>query len=277
MIKINKIGLLIWVACILFATENVGYCQPSITILVEEDCPYSCRSEEENGRNGFVQDILKVIFERNGYKTDYKIVPWLRALDIFNAEAPGIDGMIGMKVHPIDKTIAVYPEEEIARYTHRFYARKDSDLIDNWQYTGVESLLNLRIGCVEGWNYCDKEITKHLANGTDPHVQALSGDAVHERNLKKLLAGRIDLWVANINNAEYLISEKRKAGSKNIAKIIGFWDLPVTNEVNVYPVFLKHGNGNQYASIFTKGIRILRKSGELKAIMARYGLSDWKK
>jgi len=30
------------------------------------------------------------------------MVPWLRALDIFNNETPGIDGMIGMKVHPIN-------------------------------------------------------------------------------------------------------------------------------------------------------------------------------
>jgi hypothetical protein len=33
------------------------------------------------------------------------MVPWLRALDIFNNETPGIDGMIGMKVHPINSMV----------------------------------------------------------------------------------------------------------------------------------------------------------------------------
>jgi hypothetical protein len=117
------------------------------------------------------------------------MVPWLRALSLFNDETPGIDGMIAMKVHPIRKTAAVFPDEEIAWYLHSFYVRSDSPLLANWQYEGIESLVGIRVGCVKGWNYCDKTINRYLHAGEAPAVQPLYGGMVQERNFRKLIAG----------------------------------------------------------------------------------------
>lgn len=262
-----------FMAVILLMAAGTGHAE-KVTILVEEDCPYSCRSE--TGNKGFVQDILETIFQKYGYETEFQMVPWLRALHTFNDQLPHIDGMIGMKVHPVKKGIAVFPEEEIARYTHRFYAKKDSFPVDTWKYEGIESLKNLKVGCVKGWNYCDKDISKYLAEGSRPYVQAMTGESPESRNIIKLLNGRIDLWIANISNTEYLLAKEYKAGNKAVKQITGFLDLPVTNEVNVYPVFYQNEKGLKYAEIFTKGIRELRKSGELDKIMEKYGLTDWK-
>ena len=228
------------------------------------------------GLNGFIQDIFRTIFQKNGYKTKFVIVPWLRALNTFNEKMPYINGMIGMKAHSIKKEIAIFPEEEIARYTHRFYALKDSPLVKSWKYQGVESLKDITIGCVMGWNYCDNDITEYLKKGNTPYIQALTGTAPAERNFKKLLARRIDLWIANINNTEYLLSKKRKAGNKEAEMVIGFLDLPITTEVNVYPVFYRNEEGERFSKIFTQGIRELRKTGELDTILVKYGLTDWK-
>lgn len=263
------------VSAVLLFISGFVYAETAITILAEDDCPYSCRSE--TGYKGFIQDIIGAIFDKNGCKANFEILPWLRILNNFNQEKSEVDGMIGMKVHPIKKEIAIYPEEEVARYTHRFYALKKSPLVRTWKYQGTESLKNLKVGSVKGWNYCDKDITKYLAGGSEPYVQALYGEAPEKRNFKKLLSGRIELWIANINNTEYLLANELRDGNKEAERITGFLDLPVTTEVNVYPVFYKNEKGDRYAEIFTKGIRELRKTGELIRIMRKYGLTDWKK
>lgn len=116
----------------------------------------------------------------------------------------------------------------------------------------MESLDNINIGCVSGWTYSDKEITKYLAAGSEPYVQALNGQAPEERNFKRLLSQWIDLWVANKNNTEYLLAKERKAGNQNAEKIIGLDDLPITTDVNVYPIFYKNTKGLQYSEILLK-------------------------
>lgn len=245
---------------------------PKITFVVEEDCPYSCRSEKEMGLDGFVQDILRTIFESHGYSVEFVIVPWLRALDMFNRRAPGINGMLGMKTHPINKEIALFPDEELTRYIHRFYALKDSPSVDGWKYQGVDSLQRLKIGCVKGWNYSDKSITKYFSEGAHPFVQALHGDGHQERNYQKLLAGRIDLWAANIYNAEYLISKKRSAGDKKVESMVALFDFPITQDVSVYPVFYRNDEGRKLLELYASGIRKLRNTGRLEKFLGRYGL-----
>lgn len=183
----------------------------TVVMAMENDCPYSCDVGEE-GRRGFIQDILRTIFEKNGDTLEVKLLPWQRALNSFNAKQGGLDGMIGMKVHPIQEGVAVFPKTPVAQYTHRFYARKDAPFLADWKYAGPESLHGLRLGAVKGWSYCDGELTRYIQEGSAPLVQALHGEAPAERNFSKLLGRRIDLWVANRFVAEYFLLKKREAG-----------------------------------------------------------------
>ncbi len=270
--SLKKYGLAL-VSCMVLLAQPLAVAASPITILVENDCPYACKMPT---KRGFIPDILSAIFEKHGHEMRFKVVPWTRALKTFNSKSGEIDGMIGMTVHPIDKSIAIYPDVEIARYTHRFYTVKDSELVRTWQYRGTKSLEKFKVGSVKGWTYCDKAISDYLANGKAPHVQALHGEAPSERNFQKVLSGRIDLWVANINNTEYFLSTERQKGNKAAEKVVGLLDLPVTNEVNVYPIFYNNQSGKQYAAIFTQGMQELRQSGELDRIMANYSLTDWR-
>jgi len=109
-----------------------------------------------------------------------------------------------------------------------------------------------------------------------PYVQAVYGEAPEEQNFRKLLIGRIDIWIANISNIEYLLSKKIKSGDNKAERVIGLSDVPITNEVNVYPIFYNNENGQIYAKMFTHGIQKLRNSGLLDNILKKYGLKDWK-
>jgi hypothetical protein len=223
--------------------------QPVITMLVEEDCPYSCKPDSEMGRGGFVQEILITIFERHGYTLNFTMVPWLRALSLFNDETPGIDGMIAMKVHPIRKTAAVFPDEEIAWYLHSFYVRSDSPLLANWQYEGIESLVGIRVGCVKGWNYCDKTINRYLHAGEAPAVQPLHGGMVQERNFRKLVSGHGSTsgWPTGTTRSTCSLKNAGRRAPRDARRIVRHSDLPVTNAVRVYPVFRRNEHGVRYA------------------------------
>lgn len=271
---IIKRFFLIFSMLIVFSLTTNAHDSKTITILVENDCPYSCKSQ--NGYSGFIQDILITIFKDHNYKVKFKMNPWLRSLDEFNSKASSVDGIIGMKVHPVRKRLALFPDEEIARYTHRFYALKDSPKLKNWKYEGIQSLKTLKIGCRKYWTYCDKRITKYLNEGSEPYVQALTSEEGTKMNFEKLLAGRIDIWIANLTNTEYFLLNERKAGNESVEKVVGFFDVPITNEVNVYPIFYNDDNGRKYCEIYTDGMKKLQKSGKLKIILKKYGLSEWK-
>ncbi len=244
----------------------------TIFMAMENDCPYSCDVRQE-GRNGFIQDILKTIFEKNGNTLEVKLLPWQRALNAFNLQQGELDGMIGMKAHPVREGIAVFPEQPIAQYTHWFYARKDAPFLAEWKYTGPDSLDGIRLGAVRGWNYCDEALTRYIQNGQPPLVQALHGKAPAERNFSKLLGRRIDLWVANQFVAEYFLLKKREAGDPAAKAIVGVQAVPITGEVNVYPIFYNTDAGKTHAREFDQGMRALQESGELDKIMAAYGVA----
>jgi len=53
------------------------YGKTQITFIVEEDCPYSCQSDTENGLNGYIQDILVQIFQENGIQTDFLLIDFM--------------------------------------------------------------------------------------------------------------------------------------------------------------------------------------------------------
>jgi hypothetical protein len=74
-----------------------------------------------------------------------------------------------------------------------------------------------------------------------------------------------------------LLTKERAGGNPDADKITGLVDVPVTSEVNVYPVFHNTEKGRRCAEIFSQGMRLLRASGRLEKIMMKYGLSDWRK
>lgn len=263
-----------WLAFfLLFIAVSSGAAQAeTIVMAMENDCPYSCDVRQE-GRAGFIQDILKTIFEKNGNTLEVKLLPWQRALNSFNMQRGELDGMIGMKTHPVREGIAVFPQQPIAQYTHRFYARKDAPFLAEWKYAGPDSLDGIRLGAVKGWNYCDRELTRHIQNGQPPLVQALHGEAPAERNFSKLLGRRIDMWVANQFVAEYFLLKKREAGDPSADAVTGFQAVPITGEVNVYPIFYNTDAGKTHAREFDQGMRALQESGELEKIMAAYGVA----
>ncbi|QTA87171.1 substrate-binding periplasmic protein [Desulfonema magnum] len=253
-------------------------CAQKLNMVTTEFCPYVCISDKEDGHEGFVLDIFRAIFEKHGYAVSFEIQPWTRTLKIFNKKGQ-FDGLLAAtKLHPINKDIAVFPETEICRYTHKFYGLKDSRLAGVWKYEGIESLKEISLGGIKGWSYCSLEVTRYV-NDPPPgvRVSAMYGENLVRRNMKMLLKKHTDLYVENEFMARHFLHKEKKAGNTLMGKIIPIDKVPVDEgTANSYPVFYKDKNGEKYADMFTRGIKELRAKGEIDTIMAKYGLKDWK-
>lgn len=271
-------GMVMGIVLFLSAT-TAGWCQETkvLNIVTTEFCPYVCIAEKEGGRNGFVIDIFTQIFAKQGYTVKYDIQPWTRAIKTFNEEK-NFDGLIAAtKIHPINKDIAIFPDTEICRYTHKFYGLKDSPLATTWKYKGIESLKDIRLGGIKGWSYSSVEITKYVNETPEPKVYAMFGEDVLRRNIMMLLNKHTDLYVENEFMVDYFLFREKQAGNKDMEKIIPVDSVPIDEGVaESYAVFYKDKNGKKYADILTEGMKELRTSGKLNEIMAVYGLKDWK-
>lgn len=103
-------------------------------------------------------------------------------------------------------------------------------------------------------------------NGFD----VISGDDYLRRSFQKLEAGRIDAVLEDSAVVGSFLQESKQAGSfKEGGRLAG--------GAEVYIAFSpKFAKGREIAALMTEGVRQMRKSGELKTILDKYGVKDWK-
>jgi polar amino acid transport system substrate-binding protein len=130
--------------------------------------------------------------------------------------------------------------------------------------TGLESLAGRQIGSVRSYSY-SAEIDAWLA-ANPGQVQAISGSGGARRNLRKLLAGRIDVM---LDDAAVAGDTVRRSGQGLPVRVTG--RLPGGS----LHIALGNRRGNHLAAILDRNIHALRASGRLAAILAEYGLTDW--
>jgi polar amino acid transport system substrate-binding protein len=173
---------------------------PTLHFMMEEVDPYT---RLENGQPvGPVPELLSELMKRTNQVADYKVVPWQRALATAASE-PGtcvmaaktnerlqhfqwIGPMItdrGVLVAPVESNIAVKTIDDAKQY---------------------------RIGGYQG----DARTIELINNGFN--IDSVTDDSL---NIKKLAAGRIDLWVSGEAKAKLLMN---KTGPK-LFKIALIW------------------------------------------------------
>jgi polar amino acid transport system substrate-binding protein len=125
------------------------------------------------------------------------------------------------------------------------------------------------IGAIRGYEYGGRLTEQIHAYGEDPtRVQLLAGDDALEKNLRKLVAGRVDLVPEDSNRLHLVI---RDLGLADAIEIL-HEDEPDLHYIAFSPANPK---SPAYASILNEGVARLRASGRLRAILDRYGLEDW--
>ena len=208
-------------------------------------------------------DIAREVFESHGHTLIYQIVPWKRAIE--GTRSGKYNGAIGAS--KTDAKGFVFPDEELARNVLSFYVLKKSQ----WQFKGPASIENVSIGVAAGYDYrhwLNDYIKSHSAD--ERRVQVVAGENSLKQNLQKLMLKRIDVVVDN------------EAAIRFTAKTMGILDEIKPAGYGVEPAYIyiafspNRPESPMLARQLSDGIFQLRRSGQLKAILDRYGLIDWK-
>lgn len=241
------------------AVPHATAADPAKTITIAADiwCPINCAPDGPELGVGI--DVAKKIFEPLGYTVNYVIEPWARAMD--DVRSGKVDAVVG--ANETDDPSLKFPQHSISQITDTFYTRKDSLI----EFKGMYSLIGKRVGVITDYGYNDKiknfiEENRHIPGA----IQEVGGEDALPQNIKKLLAGRVDIVIESRIVMDYALKRMKLEGE---IKQIG--SIP---QGAVYVAFSPAlPESKERARIYDQGYTKLKASGALREIYAHYGIA----
>ncbi|MDI4632638.1 transporter substrate-binding domain-containing protein [Pelomonas sp. V22] len=218
-------------------------------------CPFSCKAGDP--LEGFTVDIIRAIFGPAGHQVRLVNENYSRALldvragrytatpSTFRDEAPDF----------------VLPEQPISRNRYCVYVLPQQ----RWTYTGPGSLRGKQVGIVRNYSY-GSELDR-LIKAQPKQFDVHAGDGLTERMLRRLEVGRIDAFIEDENLVTYTLRQKPELKARSAG-----CEAPTYAFMAISP---QHPKAQAYARLFSEGMLQLRRTGQLREILARYGLPEW--
>jgi polar amino acid transport system substrate-binding protein len=224
-------------------------------------CPFTCSPAKEKGKEGFMTDILREALEPAGYTLEITTLPYVRAVK--SVQDGAYDGIV-----VVGKDYApdlIYPDQPTVSQRTVFLVNAGT----KWEYTGVDSLPQVRVGIVRGYHYVDDDLIAYLAreqqNETLVHV--MHGDNTTGRGLQLLLSKRVTTFLEGEYSAIY---ELEKLGIRDQVVIAGH----TRKAFEDYTGFSPHNpDAARYARILSDSLKELNRTGRIHEILLRYGIT----
>jgi polar amino acid transport system substrate-binding protein len=228
----------------------------TLTVAADLWCPFNC--SPDSVKPGYMVELLGAILIPQGYKLNYKVMPWTRA--VMEAQAGQIDGVIAAG------------EEDAAKLVlHKLPFGKSSQVFvvrqgEEFEWRNADSIGNRRLQIIAAYDY-GADVMRWI----DRHpkqIEVAFGETPLQNSLRKLAFKRTDVVVNNEAVMHYTLRDMDMPEHFTIR--------PTGQQV---PLFIglspKLNDVQQLADMIDQGIVRLRRSGELKRILDRYGLADW--
>jgi polar amino acid transport system substrate-binding protein len=247
----------LWLGLLAAAT---GPQAATISLRADPWCPYNCRPDAE--RPGYLIELARAVFEPLGHRIDYRTLGWKRTIEAVRRGE--VDGLAGAGVE--DAPDLVFPDEPAGVAEPVIAVRRG----EAFTFTGPASLEGRVIGAILGYEFggpVEDHLRRHARDGR--RVQWVSGTDGAVQNLRKLLAGRID---GALDDRAVIDHYARELGIGERLELVG---LGVRQPIGL-AFSPRRPEAEAHARAFAEGVRRLRASGELAAILARYGLADWR-
>jgi polar amino acid transport system substrate-binding protein len=228
--------------------------------------PFESDPAKTGGRWGYMPEVIDEIFGKQGIEVQFEFVPWLRA--VRETETGGFDAL--PLVNSGHSKVLILSKEKSAILKQFFYVKKGNP----WRFTGVRSLESIVVGSVLGYDYTtfSKDYQDYLkAHWDDPRrVVYTTGETASADLFRRILSGRVTTFNEDQTYFRYLMTQG------DIGKEEDFEVGGTLGENSQFMGFSPaRTTSAHYADLFDQGIRELRKSGRLKAILDSYGIADW--
>lgn len=227
----------------------------TITLVADEWCPYNCAPGDE--KPGFLVEVVKAIFEPQGFTVDYRTVPYARAIrDTRAGRYTAILGAIRSEAPDF-----VFPAGTGFQAGTRAFVKAGSA----WRYDGPKSLENVTLGVILDYSYGERTDAYIKANrSNEKRVQLSTGEDALEKNVAKLLQGRVSVLLEDPAVMRYFLARTNQTDAVANAGVLEDTE-----------VFIAFGPGDphaaEHAKTLSEGLERMRASGELARILARYG------
>jgi polar amino acid transport system substrate-binding protein len=246
--------IIVFLAAIFLCSQ--GYAE-TITLRADIWCPYNC--EPASDAPGFMVEIARQAFEKAGYSVDYQLLNWARAVE--ETRNGKYSGVIG--AYKSDAPDFIFPDNEQGQAVDMFFTQKQS----SWRYENISSLAGQSVGIIKDYSY-GNPLDEYIKSNPGQFVIMHGADAF-ERNLNMLFLGRTTALVENKFVMNHYI-QHHDVGDRIV-------EAGVTDIQSVYIAFSpQNPRSKEYAEILSNAMNDLRSSGELKKILDKYGLADWK-
>lgn len=213
--------------------------------------------DPQGEKPGYVVEILKTVFEPAGIKVDYSTMEYAAALE--KARAGQLDAVIGPDEGEAKGLIL--PKQSIGQPSICLLATANTKA----EYQNIRSLKTLKLGVIEGYTYWDA-LDTHIA--AKKNISEAAGDTPLTTLFTRLEKGEIDVIVETESVLLWFLRENKRDKGE-------FKALYRHEAEPIYVAFSNDEKGKSFAALFDKGMETLRKGGELKKILARYGLREW--
>lgn len=245
---------------VIFAVQS--FASETLSIRADIWPPYN--DEPKSNKPGYMVMVLMEIFLRQGYALDYQAMAWDESIE--TVRKGQFNAVIGASKD--DAPDFIFPKESFGISDTAFFVKPGTA----WKYDGINSLKKVRLGVIEGYAYdeaLDAYIKAH--RGTD-RIVVSSGDDPMKNLAFKLENGHIDAIAEDTN----VMMSAILSGKIPYKGIVAAGSLKDKSEL--YIAFSpKSPKSKELAAKFDAGIKELRSSGKLEAILGLYGLTDWKK
>lgn len=225
------------------------------TIVVVGD-PYPPFTDPQNPQDGLALEIIRAAYKTQGHQVRMEFMPWARAEK-------------GVTEGTYDVLAATWRTEARAKVlvfstpysvsTIKFIKRRG----DPFEYQGLDSLKNKRVGAVRGYAYGDS-MTSPTAFVRDDVVDFAT-------NLRKLMVNHIDLTLEDEIVAKFMLRRE----FPELHDKIEFSKSALSRNLLHITVGLKNPAHTELITSFDKGFERIKASGVLDKIYQKYGLGKW--
>lgn len=242
-------------------TTNAQTEQDVVKVTLGSWCPYSCDPETEGGKIGFLPDMILSILQQHGLPTQTMLMPYSRIIyELREGKwhiAPGM-----AKPNAPD---FIFTAEPVVYNSYHFFVKQGTP----WRFEAPEALDSLSsLGLIQDYSYdAMGNFMAEFMQANPDKLDWITGNEPLARNLKKLLAGRVEAIIADRWTAAYQIEKLGMTGQIIEAGKIG----------SNYPIYIGfspvHPRSSEYAELINEGIQHLKTSGAMQEWLEKYHLT----
>lgn len=224
-----------------------------VVLVADHWCPHTC--DPKSGRDGYMVDLARAAFAREGLVVDFRARSWAEAMaDVRAGRADGAVGTLADEAPDLSTN-----SQSLGWQTNAVVVRTG----DSLRFAGLDTLQGRRIAVVKDYSYSpviNAWLTEHVYQ-----VVAQTGDHAAQANLRRLLNFQVDAVIDDEIVLQNAIAQSGLTSQLRVAGRLPGGTLHVS--------FRADERGHALAEMLDIGLEALRRDGTLAELLAAYGLS----